>query len=93
MESILSHNINIILYLFFFLESISNNPLLSTSEISEGAMTALFSQGSNICQEKALDDMVATLRKGWDYQVNLLDTESTVSKNRTDFETAGTPMP
>lgn len=56
-------------------------------------MTALFSQGSNIRQEKALDDMVATLRKGWDYQVNLLDTESTVSKNRTDFETAGTPMP
>lgn len=63
------------------------------SEISEGSMTALFSQGSNICQEKALDDMVATLRKGWDNQVNLLDTESTVSKNCTDFETAGAPMP
>lgn len=63
-------------------------------EISKGAMTALSSQGSNICQEKTLDDItVTTLRKGQDNQMNLLDTESTASKNCICFETAEASMP
>lgn len=49
---------------------------------------------SRLKQEKMLDDiMVTTVRKGWDNQLNLLNTESTASENCIHFETASASMP